>query len=69
MEDRRKHVEYGFVAYTGVKWTNDMVDSYNRYQDRLNACLEAKGYINEELLNGSHNLFQGYSLRSEHFSK
>ena len=56
-----KKIEYGFVAFTGVKWTNDMVDSYNALAEKIETHKQA-GFDVEHLLNGRFNLFTAFSM-------
>ena len=54
---------YNFKSFTGVVWTNDQVDEYNRLQERINKSLN-EGIYPEQLINGSHNLFSQFSFKS-----
>ena len=55
---RRKHIEYGYVTYSGQRLARCQVDTYNAIQDRINSFLDLGLEPPENVLNGSHNLFQ-----------
>lgn len=59
--EKRLMIEYGFRSYTGVVWTRAHVEAYNQYQKKINQWLDVAGYVPEQLLNGSHNLFEAFS--------
>lgn len=54
----RNLLEYGFIAYTGVEWTDRQVDEYNRLQKQISAFGDSPP---ETLLNASHKLFVMFS--------
>ena len=53
---------YNFKSFTGVVWSNEQVDTYNRLSQRINDLLNS-GVYPEELINGSHNLFYQFSFK------
>lgn len=53
---------YNFKSFTGVVWSNNQVDEYNRLQERINAALNTGTYP-ENLINASHNLFSQFSFK------
>ena len=58
MMERRKRIDYGYVTYSGQRLTRCQVDTYNAIQDRINSFLDLGLVPPENVLNGSHNLFQ-----------
>jgi hypothetical protein len=54
-------MEYGFVAFNGVKWLDSYVDHYNYLQSRIDACVAAGKVPSEEMLNSVHHIFCVYS--------
>lgn len=50
-------MEYGFVAFTGVKWADSEVDHYNSLSAKIAAYEKAGKSAPENLLNGRHNFF------------
>jgi hypothetical protein len=58
---KRNHINHPFKAYTGIAWSKAQVNQYNAYQDKINRWYDEMGYIPEQLLNGSHNLFDAFS--------
>ena len=62
-EELRTHLPKGFVAYTGQKWADQHIKSYNDYQDKINQYIKDGRKVPEELLNGSHKLFVMYSMK------
>lgn len=60
MPRERSLIEYGFIAYNGTRFSNMMVDSYNRIQEHINTFIRAGVPVPEYLECGSHNLFQSY---------
>lgn len=63
MNELKNHAPFPFKAFTGVEWTKEQVNEYNRLQDRINAALNA-GVFPDNLINGSHNLFTQFSFKS-----
>lgn len=57
----RDLVEYGFVSYTGKKWSDNQVDQYNLVQKRINSWLAIGSHVPVELLNASHKLMWMFS--------
>ena len=58
----RKMLTFPFKAFTGVNWSKDQVDQYNRLQAQINTALNA-GVYPEHLVNGSHNMFSAFSFQ------
>ena len=61
--ERRKHIAYGYIAYTGQALARCQVDTYNRIQDRINSFIDAGMTPPERVLHGSHSLFQAIAER------
>lgn len=56
-------IEYGFKAYTGVKFTDGQVDTYNALTERIQSFKNAGMKVPEYLLNGRHNFFQACATK------
>jgi hypothetical protein len=50
-------MDYGFVAFTGVKWADNEVDHYNSLSERIEAFENLGRQAPDHLLNGRHNFF------------
>ena len=57
-----KMIKYGFIAYTGQKWTNHQVDLYNAMTKRI---LSFGDNPPDHLLNARHKLFVMFSIKEK----
>jgi len=53
----RKHLPYGYVAYTGKRLCNAHIDTYNRIQDDINTWIKDGRNVPDWLLDWSHRYF------------
>ena len=60
---KRQELERGFIAYTGVVWSDSQVRQYNTLQRRINKFIEAGLTVPENLLNDSHKLMVMFSAK------
>lgn len=58
----REMIQYNFKSFTGIVWSDNQVDEYNRLQERINTALNA-GIYPENLINASHNMFSQFSFK------
>jgi len=59
---RRSHLPYGYVTYTGNEMRDHVVDTYNRLQDEINAWVDAGRPVPEHLLDESFSVMQYAAL-------
>ena len=52
------HIEYGFIAFNGVKWSSYGVDSYNRVIDKANRYLREGRQVPDNILNEMNHCFK-----------
>ena len=64
-ERLRKILPYGYRAYTGRILCDYHVDSLNAISSNINQFIGAGLPVPEYLINGSHNLFTGFSGSNE----
>jgi len=55
-------MQYGFVAFNGVRWADIQVDEYNAIQKRIEQFKVDGNKPSDAILNASHCLFCAFSL-------